>query len=88
MSWLINITSINWAAPPVSNQTVDVSYRHGGTSDAFTAAGSITFKPDGTINGTPNPFVISNIDDTWTSVEVDSVNTCNGTHVVTTFNKP
>lgn len=88
MSWITNITTISWVTNPSVNQTVNFSYREGGTSGAFTSAGSATFAPDGSIVGSPNPFQITDIDDAWTSIEVDAVNPCNGTVVSTTFNKP
>jgi hypothetical protein len=88
MSWLLKITSINWVAPSISNQTVAISYRKGGTTDAYTSAGNITFSPSGAIVSTPNPFVIASIDDTWTSIQVKSVNSCNAEEVLKTFSKP
>jgi len=88
MSWLININTVTWVVPPTGTQPVDISYREGGSTGYFTSAGTITFNPDGTINGTPNPFQITGISDAWLSVEVQSVNTCNGVDVLKTFNKP
>lgn len=86
--WQLNINSINWTTPPITNQTVDISYREGGSSAYFTLAGTVIFKPDGTISGTPNPFVISDISDAWATLEVQMVNECNGLDVTQTFNKP
>lgn len=88
MSWLLKIASINFAAPPTGNQTVQISYRQGGTSGAFSTPVSVTFNPDGTINSTPNPYIISAIDDSWNSIDVKSVNTCNSMEVLKTFFKP
>lgn len=88
MSWILNITSITWVVNPSVNQTVNISFRQGGTSGAFTSAGTATFDSSGNIVGTPNPFQITAISDAWTSIEVDTVNACNSTDVLTTFNKP
>lgn len=88
MSWQIKITSINWTVAPSGNQTVDISYRQGGSSGAYTTSGTAVFDASGAIVGTPDPFIIGGIDDSWTSVEVKSVNECNSVDVSTTFNKP
>ena len=86
--WQLNISSINWSTPPITDQTVDIAYREGGSTAYFTTDGSAVFKPDGTINGTPNPFVISDIDDAWASIEIRMINECNEIEVFQTFNKP
>ena len=88
MSWLLKLTSITWVAPSVGNQTVAVSFREGGTAGVFTSAGNITFSPAGAIVGTPNPFVIPDIDDAWASIEIKSVNSCDSVEVLKSFNKP
>lgn len=87
MSWITNITTITWVVNPSANQIVDLGYRQGGTSGAYTSVGSVTFAPDGTIVGT-TPFQITGIDDTWTSIQVNAVNECSGTSFLATFNKP
>lgn len=88
MSWLYKLTSIAFAAPPTGNQSVDISFRQGGTSGAFTTPATVIFKPDGTINGIPNPYIITGIDDSWTTMDIKSTNQCNGIDVITTVNKP
>lgn len=88
MSWLLKLTDMSWVAPPISSQTVAISYREGGTAGAFTSSGNITFSSTGAIVGTPNPFVIAAIDDAWGSIEIKAVNSCNSVDKFKTFNKP
>lgn len=88
MAWVVKINSLAWVADPSGNQTVFVSYREGGTAGAFTASGAIFFASDGTISGTPNPYIISGISDAWASIEVDFVNQCSMVDYLQTFTKP
>ena len=87
MSWITNINSITWAANPSVNQSVDVKYRQGGTSGAYTDAGIVVFAPDGTIVGA-TPFQITGINDSWASIDIDFVNQCSMVDHSQTFTKP
>lgn len=88
MSWLYKLTSMNFEAPPTGNQSVDISFRKGGTTDAFSSPVTVVFKPDGTINGLPNPYIITGIDDSWATIDIKSTNQCNGIDVITNVAKP
>ena len=88
MSWQVKIQSINFVVAPNIVQEVEISYREGGKSDPWSTPVTVYFNPDGTINGTPNPYIINNIDDAWASIEIRCVNTCNAIEETETFNKP
>lgn len=88
MSWLVNINSIIWEVPPYGNQSVDISYREGGTSGYWISSGTIVFAPAGSIVGIPDPFVIPDLPDYWDSVEVQAINECNEIEFLKTFDKP
>ena len=78
--WSAEISAASFAAtpnPPV-NQYVDIFYRQGGSTGAYTFAGNITFDSTGAIVSTPNPFVISGLDDSWGYIEIKAVNQCGG----------
>lgn len=86
--WQIKIQSANFQVPPTALQETQISFRKAGTSDAFSSPVTVKFNADGTINGSPNPYIINNISDAWAGVEVKTVNTCNAEEVLQTFNKP
>lgn len=86
MSWMLNISSVVWVINPSINQNVDIKYRQGGTSGIFTSAGTAVFGPSGAIVGAS--FQITGIDNTWASIEIDTVNECSSADVYTTFTKP
>jgi hypothetical protein len=88
MPWNINITSSQWSTTVAANQTINFYYREGGTTGAFTPAGTVTFSGAGAIVGTPNPFVIGGIPDSWLSAQVKAVNTCNNIDFFKNFNNP
>ena len=88
MSWLTKITSVMFMDPPIGDQVVKVSYREFGSGSAFTTPDLIIFKPDATISGTPNPYIISGISDAWAAIEVKIVNNCDILEVLQKFSKP
>ena len=90
-TWAVNIISCAYTSGtvPASNQLVDITYREAGTSGAYTSAGTITFDATGAIVGTPSPFVIANILNSWVGVEIVAINQCGGNpFTITVTNSP
>lgn len=88
--WETYISACTYSINPIpgNNQIVDIYYREGGTSGAFTFVGTITFSSSGAVLSTPNPFVISSLPGTWLSVQIKAVNQCGGDDYLVTRNNP
>jgi len=88
MSWGVSITSFSFVEPALEGNHISIEYMDGSGGGSWVNAGGCDVDGLGNITSAPNPFVISGLPDSWSSVRIRCKSDCREAYFIKVFNNP